>query len=118
MKNTRPVVKERRRHPRTRLEMNLRGIRMDPDGDLLEVMHMVDISKSGMGVFVNRAMYPGQRVLLSLPSVATGGRRSLYATVTRCRQRREEYHVGMEFEMGENNSWCDSENASIGSAAA
>ncbi len=90
---------ERRRHPRTKLEMRLRGIRLDPDcGEVVEQLYMNDISKSGIGATAGRSFYPGQRIVLSLPTPSTGGQRSLYATVVRCRQTDQGYRVGMEFD--------------------
>jgi len=90
---------ERRRHPRTRLSMMLHGIRFDPDGgDVRDTLHMVDISRSGMGAKSDRCLYPGQRIVLSLPLRPDGGRRNLYATVIRCRKDQQGYHVGLEFD--------------------
>jgi len=90
---------ERRRHPRTQLHMTLRGIRLDPDGgDVLDSLDMTDISRGGMGAVSQRTHYPGQRIVLSLPSISGGGRRNVYATVVRCRQVEEAYRVGLEFD--------------------
>jgi len=90
---------DRRRHPRTRLQMRLSGVRLDPDGgDVMNELDMVDISRSGIGAVSERPMYPGQRILLCLPLSQDGGRRNLYATVVRCRRSEEGYRVGMEFD--------------------
>jgi hypothetical protein len=90
---------ERRRHPRTKLQMTLQGIRLDPDGgDVVDALRMCDISRSGMGVHTARSFYPGQRVVLCLPLSDHGGRRNIYATVVRCSKEQEDFRVGMEFD--------------------
>ena len=91
--------RERRRHPRTQLQLTLRGIRLDPDGgEVVDTLHMQDISRSGIGAICDRSYYPGQRVVLCLPLTPQGGRRNIYATVVRCRHLEEGYRVGMEFD--------------------
>jgi len=90
---------ERRRHPRTQLQLALRCVRLDPDGgDPVDLLHTIDISRSGIGAYTDRAFYPGQRIVLSLPLSSQSGRRNVYATVTRCRQCEEGYRVGLEFD--------------------
>ena len=90
---------ERRRYPRTRLEMTLGCVRLDPDcGDVVDSLHMTDISRSGLGARCARPYYPGQRIVLNLPLPAHGGRRKVYATIVRCQQGREDYRVGFEFD--------------------
>ncbi len=90
---------EKRRHQRTNLQMTLRGIRLDPDGgDPVDTLHMVDISRSGLGAYSDRAFYPGQRIVLCLPLSNNSGRRNIYATIVRCRQAEEGYRVGLEFD--------------------
>jgi len=90
---------ERRRHQRTQLRMSLRCIRLDPDcGDVVETLHMTDISRSGLGAVCDRSFYPGQRIVLALPLSERNGRRSIYASIVRCRQGREGYHVGLQFD--------------------
>lgn len=90
---------ERRRHPRTRLEMTLGCIRLDPDGgDVVDSLHMVDISRGGLGAFCTRSHYPGQRIVLSLPLPMSGGRRKVYAKIVRCSQAQDGYRVGFEFD--------------------
>jgi hypothetical protein len=90
---------EKRRHPRTQLQMTLRCIRLDPDcGEVVDTLHMVDISRCGMGAICDRTFYPGQRIVLCLPMTDKSGRRSIYATVVRCRQGHEGHAVGLEFD--------------------
>jgi hypothetical protein len=90
---------DRRRHPRTRLEMTLGCIRLDPDGgDVVDSLHMTDISRSGLGAECERPYYPGQRILLSLPLPVSGGRKNVYATIIRCGHEHEGYRVGFEFD--------------------
>lgn len=78
------ISAERRRHPRTALRMSLRCVRLDPDGgDVEDTLHMVDISRSGMGAICQRPFYPGQRIVLCLPQSEGNGRRNIYASVVR-----------------------------------
>ncbi len=99
---------EKRRHPRTMVQMNLRGIRLDPEGgDVLNDLHMTNISRSGMGVVCDRPFYPGQRVVLCLPLSNVSGRRNLYATVRRCHvdSETERYRVGLEFDRSSEHAY-------------
>jgi len=90
---------EKRRHPRTVVQMTLKGIRLDPDGgEVLDMLRMRNISRSGMGATAERPLYPGQRLILCLPLTTEGGRRSIYATVRRCRQGESGFGVGLEFD--------------------
>jgi len=91
---------ERRRHPRTRLQMVLHGIRLDPDGgDVQDTLQMVDISRGGMGAVTDRWLYPGQRIVLRLPLAPDGRRKNMYASVVRCQKVQEGYRVGLEFDL-------------------
>lgn len=90
---------ERRRYPRTHLQMMLQGVRLDPDvGDVQNTLHMVDISRGGMGVVSDNWLYPGQRIVLSVPLHPEGGRSNLNATVVRCRKVEDGYRAGLEFD--------------------
>ena len=90
---------ERRRHTRTRLSMMLHGIRLEPEGgDVQDTLHMVDISRGGMGALTDRCLYPGQRIVLCLPLHPDGGRRNMYATVVRCQKTKDGFRVGLEFD--------------------
>jgi len=90
---------DRRRHPRTRLQMTLGCIRLDPDGgDVVDSLHMTDISRSGLGADCERPHYRGQRIVLSLPLPISAGRKNVYATIVRCEQREGGYRVGFEFD--------------------
>ncbi len=90
---------ERRRHPRTLLAMTLGCIRLDPDGgDVVDSLHMRDISRGGLGAYSVRSYYPGQRIVLNLPVGTTGGRRNVYATIVRCSQVKDGYTVGFAFD--------------------
>ena len=101
------VPPERRRHPRTYLRMRLRGLRLDPDGgDVVDMLRMVDISRSGLGAFSDRPLYPGQRFVLCLPLSQDTGRRNIYSTVVRCRQGEQGYRVGLEFDKASLGGWC------------
>ncbi len=98
---------ERRRHPRTQLQMSLSAIRLDPEGgDVVDRLHMLDISKGGMGAMTDRTYYPGQRLMLRLPLSENSGRRNVYATVVRCMAREEGYKIGLEFDAASVGSWC------------
>jgi hypothetical protein len=99
MTNRSSYAIERRRHPRTRLAMTLGCIRLDPDGgDVVDSLHMRDISRGGLGAYSARPYYPGQRIVLNLPIPADAGRRNVYATIVRCRQAEEGYSVGFAFD--------------------
>lgn len=111
---TMPV--ERRRHTRTQLQMTLRSIRLDPEcGDMVDCLHMQNISRSGLGAVVDRAFYPGQRVVLFLP-VPGMGRKNVYARVVRCQQHRHAFLVGLEFETASVGSWCGVGTTTIAAA--
>ncbi len=97
---------EKRRHPRTKMEMTLRGIRLDPDGgDVVNTFRSFDVSRGGLGVFSKEPLYPGQRVVLSMPLFKSKGCRTLSATVVRCKSQRGEYRVGLEFDSTSTSSW-------------
>lgn len=97
---------ERRRHPRTQLQMCLHGIRLDPDGgDVVEVVEMTDISRCGLGVLSQRAFYRGQRIVLCLPMGQGGRRRNVSTTVVRCSQEAQGFHVGLEID-GASGAWA------------
>ncbi len=99
MSTVKALMPERRRHPRTRLQMVLHGIRLDPDGgDVRDTLQMQDISRGGMGATAGRWLYQGQRIVLCLPLHPDGGRRNLYATVVRCAKGKEGFDVGLEFD--------------------
>lgn len=99
---------ERRRHQRVQLRMALEAVRLDPDGgDVVDTLHMVDISRGGLAAITDRPYYPGQRVVLCLPISEKGGRRNMYATIRRCRHDKEQgYRVGMEFDSSAAGNWC------------
>jgi hypothetical protein len=93
------VPVERRRHHRTMVQMMLRGVRLDPEeGEIIDALQMVDISRGGMGAYVQRSAYPGQRFVLCLPITEKAGRRNVYATVMRCRQTGDGCRVGLKFD--------------------
>jgi len=107
MPETQESTPERRRHARTRIQMMLKGIRLDPDGgDVIDTLHMQDISRGGLGAITQRGFYPGQRMVLSLPLSGQGGRRNIYARVVRCGQHEDGYRVGLEFDATAVGSWC------------
>lgn len=106
---------EKRRHPRTVVEMTLRGIRLDPEGgEVVDWLRMQDISRSGMGAVSARPFYPGQRFVLCLPLSGDTGRRHIYATVRRCRPGEDGYRVGLEFDNAAHGAY----NAAAGVLAA
>ncbi|MCL2701361.1 MAG: PilZ domain-containing protein [Phycisphaerae bacterium] len=89
---------ERRRHIRTQLQITLRALRMDPDGDSVEAFDMTDISRSGIGAMSDRTYYPGQRVMLNMPLPNAPKRQHIYATVVRCRPEQAGYRLGLMFD--------------------
>ena len=107
---------ERRRHSRTHLRMMLRGLRLDPGGDMVDTFHMLDISRGGLGAIVDRPYYRGQRVVMSLPVLEDGSRRSVYASVVRCRGDRDGYHVGLRFEPNSDSIQVDHHAAALAAA--
>lgn len=117
MTQSKSIPLERRRHPRTKLEIRLRGIRLDPDcGEVVEQLHMRDISKSGIGATSARAFYPGQRIVLALPAPSSGRQRNLYATVVRCRQTEQGYRVGMEFDNAAGEAYRQADERMVAAA--
>jgi hypothetical protein len=93
--------------------MALRGLRLDPSGDLVDIFHMLDISRGGMGAIVDRPYYRGQRVVMSLPVLEDGSRRSVYASVVRCRGDRDGYQVGLRFEQNGGSMKIDQTAAAL-----
>jgi c-di-GMP-binding flagellar brake protein YcgR len=86
--------------------MSLRCVRLDPDcGDVVDTLHMVDISRGGMGAICERPFYPGQRIVLCLPQTGENGRRNIYASVVRSRLTDEEYRVGLAFDRSSASTW-------------
>ena len=99
MSSIRYYPPERRMHPRTQLQMTLHGIRLDPDGgDVHDTLEMKDISRGGKGAVADRWLYPGQKILLCLPTHPENGRRNVSATVIRCQKAQQGYRIGLEFD--------------------
>lgn len=99
MSQNQMIRQERRRFPRTQLQIKIQCIRFDPDGgDVVDVLETVDISQNGLGAMAERAFYPGQRVLLCMPLTTMGGQRNIHASVVRCRREEEGYNVGLRFD--------------------
>ena len=88
---------ERRRFPRTQLTLPIQAIRLDPDGDVVEPMQLIDISRGGVGAVAHRPFYPGVKVLLKLPTPGMGVR-NICAVIRRCRKSDEGYRLGIEFD--------------------
>ncbi len=103
---------ERRRHPRTMLQLGVRCVRLDPhEGDVIDRIHTVDSSRSGLGAVSDLAYYPGQRVILCMPRQDGDGDRRVYATVRRVRSdKRDGYQLGLEFEHVSLGSWGTASN--------
>ena len=101
------TIAERRRYQRTQVQMAVNCVRLDRDGgDVVDTIHIVDISQGGMGAVSDRAFYPGQRVVLELPLTADGGRRNIHATIVRCRHRNEGFRVGLQFDASVISTWA------------
>ncbi|MEI7836550.1 MAG: PilZ domain-containing protein [Planctomycetota bacterium] len=100
------ATSERRRHARVHLQMALQAVRLEPDDvDVMDRLHMIDVSRSGAGAISDRRYYPGQRVLIYLPLTVQSGQRVLYATIRRCRRHAEGYRLGMEFDHTSQDTW-------------
>ena len=117
MEAFKPFFQDRRLHPRTQLQVTLRGLRLDPEGELVDTFHMCDISRSGLGAFVDRPYYPGERVVLNLPVLEDGTRRGVYATVVRCRPDQAGFKVGMRFDGNSGTMWVGNPAAAMAVAA-
>ena len=91
--------------------MTLSGIRLDPDGDLMESLQMLDISRGGIGAYCARSFYPGQKIVLCLPQTSDRGRRNVYASVVRCGQMEGGYRVGLHFDSASVASSCQASEA-------
>jgi hypothetical protein len=101
------LLLERRRYPRTYVQMTLQGIRLDPDGgDVIEKLHMTDISRGGLGGLADNPFYPGQRVMVTLPHSSDATSRNMCTTVVRCRKEQDGYRVGLEFDSSAVGVWC------------
>ena len=111
------VPVERRRHPRTMVQMLLKGVRLDPeDGEVLDTLRMVDISRGGMGAYVDHAAYPGQKFMLCLPISEKSGRRNICATVMRCRRTDDGWRVGLRFDKAAIGEWSGVSTAVMAAA--
>jgi hypothetical protein len=109
---------ERRRHHRTRLQMVLQAVRLDPEsGDVQDQLAMTDISRSGMGAMSDKPFYPGSRLVLWLPMHSDGRRRSVYGTVVRCNKAREGFSIGLEFDHAIFGNAMTAPAASVAAAA-
>ena len=87
--------------------MTLQGIRLDPDGgDIIEKLHMTDISRGGIGVLADKPFYPGQRVMITLPGSSNSTPRNICTTIVRCRKEQDGYHVGLKFDSSAVGAWC------------
>lgn len=106
---------ERRRYTRTQINMPIQAVLFDPDGEVVDPMEMIDISRGGMGAVSRRAYYPGQRIVVKLPAPGMSVR-NVYATVRRCGKSDGRYHVGLEFDRPM-VSLCSAEQDSIVAAA-
>jgi len=111
-----PFPVERRRHPRTHLQMTLQAIRLDPDGgEVLDSLRMIDISRGGIGACSERAFYPGQRIVLCLPLSKEHGRRNIFASIVRCKRSRDDegYRIGLEFDSTPMSAWSGESQAAV-----
>jgi len=101
---------ERRRYPRTQLNISAHCVRLDPDGgDVTDRIDVLDISRGGMGAISSRPFYPGQRVILCLPDAQGVGYRNIHAAIVRCRHRADGYRIGLEFDPNAVCTWADSD---------
>jgi hypothetical protein len=101
---------EKRRHPRVHAHIEVQALQVGQRGrSRLDCLRMTDISRTGMGAICERPMEPGERMVLYLPIREPSGRRSLYATVRRCRPMGGDcgkYRLGLEFDPGSTDARC------------
>jgi hypothetical protein len=104
---------ERRRYPRTNIQMKLQCIRLDPDGgDVVDLIDTIDISRGGLGAYCDRPFYPGQRILVCLPMTTVGGRRNVHGSIVRCRVTEDGYNVGICFDQS-GLGVCDADETAV-----
>ena len=109
---------ERRMYPRTQVQMAVQVLRLDPhEGDLVDQLQMIDISRGGIGATSKKAFYPGQRLVLKLPAPGMDVR-SLCGTIRRCHGRDENYMIGIEFDHPIASLCVDGASTSVAAAAA
>lgn len=109
---------ERRMYPRTQLQMTVQVLRLDPqEGDLVDHLQMIDISRGGIGATSKKAFYPGQRLVLKLPAPGMDVR-SLCGTIRRCRKHDDSFVIGIEFDHPIASLCVDGPSSSVAAAAA
>jgi len=98
--------------------MDVRCIRLDPhEGDVIDKVDMVDLSRGGVGAVSDNWYYPGQKVVVCLPAAADRGKRQIRATIRRCLSRQETgYHIGLEFDRNSLNTWSSLSTNAIAAA--
>jgi len=109
---------ERRLFTRTQLQMRVQVLRMDPyEGDLVDNLQMVDISRGGIGTLSDKPFYPGQRLVLKMPAPGMDVR-SITGVVRRCQRKDEKFVVGIEFDHPIASLCVDRDTARTTAAAA
>ncbi len=109
---------ERRLYPRTQVQMRIQVLRLDPnEGDLVDELQMVDISRNGVGATCERMFYPGQRLILKLPAAGMDVR-SICGVVRRCDRVDDRFIVGIEFDHPIASLCVDTTGSSVAAAAA
>lgn len=109
---------ERRMYPRTQVQMRVQVLRLDPnEGDLVDELQMVDISRNGIGAVCERMFYPGQRLIMKLPAAGMDVR-NIRGQVRRCDRLDDRFIIGVEFDHPIASLCVDGSGASVAAAAA
>lgn len=90
-------VKERRRYPRRSWDAQLQSIYINSEGRrIIEMIHVVDISRGGLGAVTRDEHEVGEHFVLGLPE-PSGRTRYVHAKVVRCWNDNAGPHIGMQF---------------------
>ena len=109
---------ERRLYPRTQVQMRVQVLRLDPnEGDLVDELQMVDISRNGIGALSERMFYPGQRLIMKLPAAGMDVR-NVCGQVRRCNRVDDRFIIGVEFDHPIASLCADGAGSSIAAVAA
>jgi len=104
--------RERRRYPRCIVGMPVQAVRADtPQDDPRRMvgLHVLDLSRGGVGAASQEAIKPAQPLVLFFPPVGPGRGRDTPGMVVRCQERGTHYAVGIAFE----EPWSEHEDVLV-----